>query len=74
MFTIAIDLARAKEILESTDCCYGEGMGGNLSFLLIKIKVVFPDLWDRHRYLQPLLVGRKKVIFGRVAEWQTHWT
>ncbi len=60
MFTVTIDIDKAEEILKSTDCCYGESQGGDLSFLLIKIKEAFPDLWDKYHYLEPLLAGRKK--------------
>ena len=49
-FTVTIDEDRAKEILESEDFCYKEGMGGDLSFLLVKIEKEFPDLWYEYHH------------------------
>ena len=43
-FTVIIDEDRAREILCSIAWCDREGAGGDLSFLLIKIKEIFPDL------------------------------
>lgn len=51
-FTVTIDEDKAEEILNSASFCYEEGMGGDLSFLLGRIKQYFPDLWSRYSYLE----------------------
>lgn len=52
-FTITIDRDRAIEILTVAKFCYSQGQCvAELSFLLKKIAVEFPDLWASYSYLQ----------------------
>ena len=53
-FAISISEDRAEQILALVNFCYEKGIDFDLSFLLEKIAVQFPDLW--HLYdLQELL-------------------
>lgn len=50
-FMISITEQRAREILKSADCCFGEDEVGDLDFLLDTIKSVFPNLAEEYSYL-----------------------
>ena len=52
---VEINEEQAEEILESATCCFSESQGGDIDFLIDKIKEAFPDLWTNYTFLERTL-------------------
>jgi len=49
---VDIDTYLAEQIVLCADCCYSEGMGGDISNLLLKIFENFPELENEYSYIK----------------------